>query len=56
MIHSRCFAHARRYFVDAAKVHKDDAEAAKMVVRMDALFAVERGAVELGLTGAEQLV
>lgn len=52
LIHYGCFAHARRYFVDAVKVHKDDAEAATMVVRMDALFTVERGAVGLGLTGA----
>jgi len=36
LIHYGCFAHARRYFVDAVKVHKDDAEAAKMVLRMDA--------------------
>jgi transposase len=54
LIHYGCFAHARRYFVDAVKVHKDDAEAAKMVVRMDALFTVERGAVELGLSGAQK--
>jgi hypothetical protein len=54
LVHYGCFAHARRYFVDAVKVHKDDAEAAKMVVRMDALFTVERGAVELGLTGDEK--
>jgi transposase len=55
LIHYGCFAHARRYFVEAVKVHKDDAEAAKMVVRMDALFGVERRAVELGLAGAEKL-
>lgn len=55
LIHYGCFAHARRYFVDAVKVNKDDGEAAKMVIRMDALFTVERGAVELGLTGVEKL-
>jgi hypothetical protein len=55
LIHYGCFAHARRYFVDAVKVNKNDGEAAKMVLRMDALFTVERGAVELGLTGVEKL-
>lgn len=50
-----CWAHARRYWLDAVKVHPDDAEALKMVVRMDALFTVERGARELGLTGEEKL-
>jgi transposase len=44
-----------RYFVDAVKVNKDDAEAAKMVIRMDALFSVERGADDLALRGAEKL-
>lgn len=55
LTHYGCFAHARRYFVDAVKVHPDDAEAVKMVIRMDALFLVERGAVELGLRGAARL-
>lgn len=55
LIHYGCFAHARRGFVDAVKVHKDDPDALKMVTRMDALFLVERGAVELGLSGAEKL-
>jgi len=55
LIHYGCFAHARRYFVEAVKVHKDDAEAAKMVIRMDALFAVERRAAALGMVGTEKL-
>ena len=46
-----CWAHARRYFVDAVKVNKDDAEAVNTVLRMDALFLVEREADKLGLTG-----
>lgn len=54
LIQYGCFAHARRYFVDAVKVNKEDGEAAKIVIRMDALFTVERGAAELGLTGAEK--
>ena len=36
------WAHARRKFVDAVKVNPKDAEAIKMVTRMDALFVVDR--------------
>ena len=39
-----CWAHARRKFVDAVKVNSKDAEAIKMVTRMDALFLVDRHA------------
>jgi transposase len=55
LIHYGCWSHARRRFVDAVKVHQDDADAVKMVLCMDALFTVERGAAELGLAGAEKL-
>jgi transposase len=55
MAHVGCWAHARRKFVDAVKVNRDDAEAAKMVVRMDALFLVDRQARERGLTVEERL-
>ena len=34
---------------------KKDGDAVKMVLRMDALFTVERGADDLGLAGAEKL-
>ena len=56
LTHYGCFAHARRYFVDAVKVNPDDGEAANMVIRMDALFSVERTAAGLKLKGAEKLV
>ena len=56
MIHVGCWAHARRKFVDAVKVNPNDAEAVKMVVRMDALFLVDRNARQQGLTNAERLV
>lgn len=49
-----CWAHARRKFVEAVKVNAEDGEAAKMVVRMDALFLVDRGARERGLSVAER--
>ena len=39
-----CWAHARRKFVDAVKVNSNDPEALKMVLRMDALFVVDREA------------
>lgn len=39
-----CWAHARRKFVDAVKVNPNDPEALKMVLRMDALFVVDREA------------
>lgn len=44
MVHVGCWAHARRKFVDAVKVNPKDAEAIKMVTRMDALFLVDRHA------------
>ena len=44
LVHVGCWAHARRKFVDAVKVHPQDAEAINMVTRMDALFLVDRQA------------
>jgi transposase len=44
IVHVGCWAHARRKFVDAVKVNPQDAEAVKMVTRMDALFLVDRDA------------
>jgi transposase len=55
MVHVGCWAHARRKFVDAVKVNPQDAEAMKMVVRMDALFLVDRNAREQSFTSAERL-
>ena len=48
MVHVGCWTHARRKFVDAVKVNPQDGEAVKMVVRMDALFLVDRNAREQG--------
>jgi transposase len=56
MTHVGCWAHARRKFVDAVKVNRQDAEAAKMVIRMDALFLVDRNAREQNLSRAERQV
>jgi len=55
LVHVGCWAHARRYFVDAVKVNEKDGEAIKMVTRMDALFAVEREARKQDLSAEERL-
>jgi transposase len=55
LVHVGCWAHARRKFVDAVKVNGNDAEAIKMVVRMDALFLVDREARQKQMTAEERL-
>ena len=54
LVHVGCWAHARRKFVDAVKVNPKDEQAVKMVLRMDALFAIDRDAKERGLSGEER--
>jgi transposase len=41
IVHAACWAHARRKFVEALKLNTKDAEAARIVARMDALFAID---------------
>lgn len=55
MVHVGCWAHARRKFVDAVKVNPKDAEAIKMVTRMDALFLVDRHARQEQLSVEDRL-
>ena len=55
LVHVGCWAHARRKFVDAVKVNPKDAAAHNMVVRMDALFLVDRLARETQLSVEERL-
>jgi transposase len=55
LVHVGCWAHARRKFVDAVKVNRDDAAAVQMVVRMDALFLVDRDARDKQMTVEERL-
>ena len=50
-----CWAHARRKFVDAVKIHPDEADAVKMVVRMDALFLVDRQARQWEMNAEQRL-
>ena len=52
MIHAACWAHARRKFVDALKLNPQDARAAQMVARLDALFAIDAEARAHGLDHA----
>jgi transposase len=54
LVHVGCWAHARRKFVDAVKLNKQDAAAVAMVTRMDALFLIDRNAREQGLSIAER--
>jgi hypothetical protein len=55
LVHVGCWTHARRKFVDAVKVNRDDAAAVQMVMRMDALFLVDRDAREKQMTLEERL-
>jgi transposase len=55
MIHAGCWGHARRGFVDAVKVNKQDMEAVQMVIRMDALFTIDRSAKEKGMNFQQRL-
>ena len=54
MAHAGCWSHARRYFIDALKVHPGDGLAAEFVRRIDELFAVDRGARAGGLSQSER--
>lgn len=55
LVHAGCWAHARRYYIDAVKVNPNDADAIAMVKRMDALFLVDRRAKELELTASQRM-
>jgi transposase len=41
MVHAACWSHARRYFVDAIKLNKQDAGSVRTVESMDKLFAID---------------
>jgi hypothetical protein len=55
LVHVGCWAHARRKFVDAVKVNRDDVAAVQMVMRMDALFLVDRDARQRQMSVDERL-
>ena len=49
MIHAACWAHARRKFYEAAKLHPSDAVATRIVAGINELFAID------GLASAQKL-
>lgn len=49
MVHAACWAHARRKFVDALKLSPKDRDAARVVARMNEIFAVDAEARQAGL-------
>ena len=55
LVHVGCWTHSRRQFVDAVKVNPQDREAVKMVIRMDALFLVDRHAREQEMSEEERI-
>jgi transposase len=55
LVHVGCWAHARRKFVDAVKVNREDGAAIQMVLRMDGLFLVDRDAREKQMSIEERL-
>jgi transposase len=55
LVHVGCWAHARRKFMEAVKVNPQDAAAVTMVMRMDALFLVDRDARSKDISAAGRL-
>ena len=41
MVHAACWSHARRYFVDAVKLNKQDPLDRRVVELIDSLFAID---------------
>lgn len=41
LVHACCWAHARRKFIEALKLHPEDRVAARIVARMDELFCID---------------
>jgi transposase len=41
MVHAACWAHARRHFVDAVKLNKQDVASRRAIELMDELFAID---------------
>ena len=41
MVHAGCWSHARRYFVDAVKLNKQDAASIRAVELINKLFAID---------------
>jgi len=56
VVHAGCWAHARRKFFDAVQLNPDDAAAARIVKRIDELFAIDALAREQKLDRAARHV
>ena len=52
MVHAACWAHARRKFFEALKLHPGDLAATRVVVAMNDLFAIDAAAREQNLDHA----
>ena len=52
MVHACCWAHARRKFIEALKLHPEDRTAARIVARIDELFAIDAEARSANLDQA----
>ena len=54
MVHAACWSHARRKFFEAAKLHPQDLPAARLVARINELFAIDARARNNNLNYAER--
>jgi transposase len=54
LVHAACWAHARRKFFEAVKLHPKDQTSIRVVAQMDELFAMDAQAREQKLSQAER--
>jgi transposase len=54
MVHAGCWSHARRYFVDAVKLNKQDTASIRAVQLIDKLFSIDARAREQKMDHAER--
>lgn len=52
MVHACCWAHSRRKFIEALKLHPEDRTATRIVARIDELFAIDAEARSANLNHA----
>lgn len=52
MVHACCWAHSRRKFIEALKLHPEDRVATRIVARIDELFAIDADARSANLDHA----
>jgi transposase len=54
LVHAACWAHARRKFFEAVKLHPKDQTSIRIVAQMDELFAMDAQAREQNLSQGER--